>query len=117
MNSLLHSLFLLSFFMVFGFTSAQTSSSHDLLHKHENSLVSHFEHDMSKKNVFSYNLRTNTQDDHTYGQEIVLMDLISSENTADFNCSGGFCMTTSHFHKKGLTSHRQLFEYFMNITC
>jgi len=52
---------------------------------------------------------------HTSG--VSLIDIITSDTGADFNCSGGFCMDKSHFHKKGLTLKKQLFGYFMKISC
>ncbi|MEW7277423.1 hypothetical protein ABW636_02360 [Aquimarina sp. 2201CG1-2-11] len=120
MNSLLRSLFLLSFFMVMGLGNAQTVTPYDSLHKTNDNLVSHLELDMSEKKVFSYDSNVIQEKDHRVNHDhdkIVLMDVLSSENHSDFNCSGGFCMNRSHFHKKGLSSKRQLFIYFMNITC
>ncbi|GAA3518429.1 hypothetical protein GCM10022393_35690 [Aquimarina addita] len=52
---------------------------------------------------------------NTFNQ-ISLIDIISSDAGADFNCSGGFCMNKLHYHKKGLTLKRQLFDYFMKIS-
>ena len=54
---------------------------------------------------------------HSQNNDISLMDIISSDEEADFNCSGGFCMHELHFHKKGLTLKRQLFDYFIKISC
>ena len=48
---------------------------------------------------------------------LVIQDFISSDESTDFNCSGGFCMNEDHFHKKGLTIKRQYFYYFLNISC
>lgn len=62
--------------------------------------------------------------DHDHEAEIsdasdllVMQDFISSDESTDFNCSGGFCMNEDHFHKKGLTIKRQYFYYFLNISC
>ncbi len=54
---------------------------------------------------------------HGHEQQLSLLDIISSDEGADFNCSGGFCMNEAHYHKKGLTLKRQLFVYFMSISC
>ena len=54
--------------------------------------------------------------DHSHTHHISLMDIITSDEGADFNCSGGFCMDRSHFHKKGLTLKRQLFDYFITVS-
>ncbi len=74
--------------------------------------------------VFSYE-NCNLEHDHLiqdhqdefHSESISLMDIISPDEGADVNCSGGFCMHESHFHKKGLTLRRQLFDYFMKISC
>jgi len=79
--------------------------------------------EIGKKSVFSYkfNLSCNAHhhEDHQelFSRTISLIDIISSDEEADFNCSGGFCMDKTHFHKKGLTLKRQLFDYFMKISC
>ncbi|MHA7059396.1 hypothetical protein ACWGOQ_0019370 [Aquimarina sp. M1] len=52
-----------------------------------------------------------------HSNHISLIDIISSDEGADFNCSGGFCMDKSHFHKRGLTLKKQLFGYFIKISC
>lgn len=49
-------------------------------------------------------------------KQVSLIDIISSDAGSDFNCSGGFCMDKSHYHKKGITLKRQLFDYFMKIS-
>ncbi|MFD2561116.1 hypothetical protein [Aquimarina rubra] len=76
--------------------------------------------------VFSYNSDMDHSahkheihsESHDFGfSRISLIDIISSDEGADFNCSGGFCMDKSHFHKKGLTLKKQLFGYFMKISC
>ncbi|WP_130287941.1 hypothetical protein [Aquimarina brevivitae] len=46
-----------------------------------------------------------------------IKDFLSSDEGADFNCSGGFCMNENHYHKKGLTAKRQYFFYFLKIAC
>ncbi len=118
MNSFLQSLFLLSFFMVISTGSAQETTTYGSLHEKEILLPTDYELDIEKKKVFSYGLEEESHDAHDHGShEIVLLDVISSDNDFDFNCSGGFCMNNAHFHKKGLTTKKQLFEYFMNIKC
>ncbi|WP_298320694.1 hypothetical protein [uncultured Aquimarina sp.] len=80
----------------------------------------------NKEKVFSYNLISNHNshdhagENHFHGidlHDISLIDIISSDEGSDFNCSGGFCMDKSHFHKRGLTLKKQLFDYFMKISC
>ncbi|SEK23551.1 hypothetical protein SAMN04487910_0036 [Aquimarina amphilecti] len=83
---------------------------------HENEIT----HD---KKVFSYEcVFENANHNHAnhevlHSEDIALIDIITSDEGTDFNCSGGFCMDKSHFHKKGLTLKRQLFDYFMKISC
>tara|TARA_B100001750_G_scaffold242101_1_gene254899 strand:+ start:620 stop:979 length:360 start_codon:yes stop_codon:yes gene_type:complete len=79
--------------------------------------------------AFEHNLQNDVQlthfdQDHDHKVEIsdasdllVMQDFISSDESTDFNCSGGFCMNEDHFHKKGLTIKRQYFYYFLNISC
>ncbi|WP_438712477.1 hypothetical protein ACSTS3_09080 [Aquimarina muelleri] len=72
------------------------------------------------KKVFSYIFNVNKRADHLnheHSHEVSLLDVITSDEGSDFNCSGGFCMNKSHSHKKGLTLKKQFFVYFMNITC
>ncbi|WP_025741426.1 hypothetical protein [Aquimarina pacifica] len=54
---------------------------------------------------------------HDHNHDVVMLDIISSDEGADFNCSGGFCMNKSHYHKKGLTLKKQFFVYFIRISC
>ncbi len=76
-----------------------------------------------EKKVFSYDIGFQEHDHdhkdefHMHDHKLTLLDIISSEENSDFNCSGGFCMNRSHLHKKGLTLKKQLFEYFMSISC
>ncbi|MBQ4821264.1 hypothetical protein [Aquimarina sp. MMG016] len=85
--------------------------------------IDHKEHHVSHKKVFSYNFFnvTNTHfllhDDQEHAHKLTEMDIISSDEGFDFNCSGGFCMNKSHYHKRGLTPKKQLFGYFMSIAC
>ncbi|MBG6130563.1 hypothetical protein IWQ47_002039 [Aquimarina sp. EL_43] len=78
-------------------------------------------HVFSKKKVFSYDFNVveteNDHADHDHANDVVLLDIIFSDEGSDFNCSGGFCMNKSHFHKKGLSMKKQLFDYFMSIAC
>lgn len=72
------------------------------------------------KEVFSYTFDIDTSKDHfdhEHGHEVSLLDVITLDEGADFNCSGGFCMNKSHSHKKGLSLKKQFFDYFMSITC
>ncbi|WP_299443507.1 hypothetical protein [uncultured Aquimarina sp.] len=102
-----------------------TPFSHDVMFLE---LSTEFEtKDFKEKSVFSYisNLEVdshdhsehNEQHSHVHSESISLIDIISSDEGADFNCSGGFCMDKSHFHKRGLTLKKQLFDYFMKISC
>ncbi|WP_062058864.1 hypothetical protein [Aquimarina longa] len=77
----------------------------------------HLNHNVSKTflNIDIKNHHLDEDHDHTH--TISLLDIISSDEGADFNCSGGFCMIKSHFHKKGLTLKKQFFNYFMKIAC
>lgn len=78
---------------------------------------------VSCKKVFSYmteflDVKYKLDHDHSdHIEGVTLIDIISSEESTDFNCSGGFCMNDLHFHKKGLTSKKQFFGYFMSISC
>ncbi len=58
-----------------------------------------------------------THDETSTDQDVALIDIITSDEGSDLNCSGGFCMEKSHHHKKGLTLKRQLFNYFMKMSC
>ncbi|AXT53782.1 hypothetical protein D1818_24265 [Aquimarina sp. BL5] len=95
-------------------------------------ISTNFEMDgFNRKNVFSYisNFELDSHDSHNHSEHtleqichmhsesISLIDIISSDEGSDFNCSGGFCMDKSHFHKRGLTLKKQLFDYFMKISC
>ncbi len=132
MIKLLHS----SFLLVFLFTVTSGYSQLEPTHEHvsEESTVyvlsntQNFQigsNTISKTKDFSYNIDANQLEypflyqnlDHDHEEEIVLIDIISSDKRTDFNCSGGFCMNELHFHKKGLTMNRQLFRYFMSISC
>lgn len=85
--------------------------------------IDHEEHHASEKKVFSYILFRIADkhflfhDDLEHTHELTEMDIISSDEGFDFNCSGGFCMNKSHYHKRGLTPKKQLFGYFMSIAC
>lgn len=79
----------------------------------------------SQKEVFSYKSCSGSHkheghehhESDLHSDSFTLIDIISSDEGADFNCSGGFCMDESHFHKRGLTLKKQLFDYFMSISC
>lgn len=131
MTKLLH--FALLF--VFVFTVNYTWSQEDLLKEKNNPLTIHSVDlnefvlvpftNLSEKEVFSYKKCAVSHDheghEHQEGNfhsdGFTLIDIISSDEGADFNCSGGFCMDESHFHKRGLTLKKQLFDYFMSISC
>lgn len=127
MIKLLQCSFIVLFSLIVNSTYAQSTSilnhSH---HEQEHIFLSHSEplflqNQISKDlKVFSYNIVVNIEDyhlDHDHTSKVTLLDILTSEEGSDFNCSGGFCMNKSHFHKKGLTLKKQLFDYFMNITC
>ncbi len=122
MSKSLHSLNLLAFLLIVSVMHSQSSIEDN----HFNPVESTFHtaeidsyvlenNDSSKKKVFSYIQEDHAHHDHK--DELSLLDIISSDEGADFNCSGGFCMNKSHFHKKGLTIKKQLFVYFMLISC
>ncbi len=101
------------FLGVFQFTTAQV----------ENKLESKFdfielEHEHSDENIIHKLLhKTNVNDELI--QHYTFSDINLSETffkrSSNINCSGGFCMIHSHYHKKGLTRNRQYFDYFMKI--
>ncbi len=125
MNTSLHMLFLIVF--VFGSTLISAQSSIVDTHSHTKSEVCHSNHEASrvlneyslfKLKDFSHNtISDHIHSDHDHSGEVSLLDIISSDEGTDFNCSGGFCMNKSHFHKKGLTIKKQLFVYFMKMSC
>ncbi|MEW7291588.1 hypothetical protein [Aquimarina sp. 2304DJ70-9] len=125
MSKSLHSLTLLVFLLIFNFISSQSSfADNHFSHKtdifYSTDVESNLEdsHTTSNKKVFSYIFKTEDAHlDHDHNDDLSLLDVISSDESSDFNCSGGFCMNKLHFHKKGLTIKKQLFVYFMRISC
>lgn len=74
--------------------------------------------DFSYKKCFGlHRIMKHKEDTPLQEESITWIDIISADEGADFNCSGGFCMHESHFHKRGLTLRKQLFDYFMRISC
>ncbi len=125
MNKSLHSLFLMAFLLVFNFVSSQSihidthfSDENNVIEiEHLESLLLH-NHTSEEDAEFSYTIYDlDSHEDHDHAHEVSLIDILSSDEGTDFNCSGGFCMNKSHFHKKGLTLKKQLFVYFMSISC
>lgn len=127
MNKLLLNTISIAFLLVINMGYSQSGNFIDLLaFKQENIFLSNSspflkqEKTLIDKRVFSYifNSRTSIDHlDHEHHHEVSLLDVITSDEGADFNCSGGFCMNKSHFHKKGLSLKKQFFDYFMSITC
>ncbi|WP_299902865.1 hypothetical protein [uncultured Aquimarina sp.] len=120
---------------VFVFTTNHIFSQEDLLKERNSTFTTHSTDlnefvlvpftNFSQKEVFSYKecggVHSHGHHEHHEGDlhlnSFTLIDIISSDEGADFNCSGGFCMDESHFHKRGLTLKKQLFDYFMSISC
>ncbi len=126
MAKFLHYSLLLSFMLITNLVSSQSTIINHYHCEQENIFSSLSDqpiltqnHVFTKKKVFSYVFNTIKTENHHFGHdhEITLLDVILSDEGADFNCSGGFCMNKSHFHKKGLSMKKQLFDYFMSITC
>ncbi len=130
MTRLLHSLTLLAFILISNLGNSQSKTNTiDFTNLSVNTDVFDIEStlisNLNKKKVFSYSLMhkehehhfLHTDLDHDHKEGVVLIDIISSDEGADVNCSGGFCMVQGHFHKKGLSIKRQLFGYFMSISC
>ncbi len=122
----LHNLLILFFLCFASISQAQNASesyNHELLH----STISALDSDENfvkkppvKKKVNSYFfvLPTIISSEHGHQHnDISQSDFISFDQVADFNCSGGFCMDRSHFHKKGITTKKQLFDYFIRMSC
>ncbi|TPN83494.1 hypothetical protein [Aquimarina algicola] len=115
-------LILLVFSFNFGYSQFDTSHHSDkefgqtIISEKENILF----HKISQANttiLFSCNFNEDHDHDHEHEDIALTLDFLSSDESTDFNCSGGFCMNESHFHKKGLTLNRQLFYYFISISC
>lgn len=132
MIKLLHSSFLLTFLLIVNLGYSQSKSTQLHFHnENEVTFLSNTENlmqemglELNKKDI-SYNLSHDKEQysylyqnqDHDHEESLTLIDIISSDEGTDFNCSGGFCMNELHYHKKGLTLKRQLFGYFMSISC
>ncbi|WP_128755279.1 hypothetical protein [Aquimarina sediminis] len=127
MTKFLHYSFLLFSLLTINLVFSQSNNTiNHSNHEQEHNLLPHsctilLHNTMIKqKRDFSYDLlmySTIFEVEHNHINEVALLDIISSDEGADFNCSGGFCMNKSHFHKKGLTLKKQFFDYFMSITC
>ncbi len=132
MIKLLHSPILLVFLLITSLGYSQSQCTHDhfseahtvtLIHNNHSFLLD--ESDLLIDEDFSYIFNLNETKykylyqnmDHDNEQVLSLIDIISSDEGTDFNCSGGFCMNKLHYHKKGLTLKRQFFGYFMSINC
>ncbi len=135
MQKSLHSFVLMMFLLIFNFCNAQVKGKKSVESGISLTASSNTkEHNTtSKKKVFSYAMgmmRINVDkmrnsciavddnnDDNDQSHDLSMLDIISSDEGADFNCSGGFCMNKAHYHKKGLTLKRQFFGYFILISC
>ncbi|WP_438422914.1 hypothetical protein [Aquimarina macrocephali] len=131
MNKLLRYPLILVFLLIANLANSQSSTTiNHSNHEQENIFSFLSDHPIliqnqtcTKKKVFSYDFNIvetehhHLEHDHDHASEVVLLDIIFSDEGSDFNCSGGFCMNKSHFHKKGLTMKKQLFDYFMSIAC
>ncbi|EZH73992.1 hypothetical protein ATO12_14015 [Aquimarina atlantica] len=129
MNKLLRYPLILVFLLIANLANSQSSTT--INHSnHEQENIFSFLTDQpiliqnqafAKKKLFSYDFNIveteNHHADHDHANELVLLDILFSDEGSDFNCSGGFCMNKSHFHKKGLSMKKQLFDYFMSIAC
>ncbi|WP_109852367.1 hypothetical protein [Aquimarina sp. AU58] len=129
MNKLLRYPLIFVFLLIANLANSQSSTTiNHSNHEQENIFSFHTDHPIliqnhvfAKKKVFSYDFNIveteNHHLDHDHADEVVLLDILFSDEGSDFNCSGGFCMNKSHFHKKGLSMKKQLFGYFMSIAC
>ena len=118
-------------FPVFLFTICFVSPSlhaQDKLVVHKNGIQKEHQSDhvVAKKKelaiiefVFDADHDHTCEKNHSHDHDMIVMSLeeiLSSDDIIDFNCTGGFCMKKSHTHKKGLSTQRQLFDYFMRIS-
>lgn len=110
MNTFTHTGLLLFFSFITTIGISQT-----VLHDHHNHDVHEHSTDCSHSN--HQGLVSSITMMPINSNPLALIDLLKSDEGADFNCSGGFCMNKSHYHKKGLTLKKQYFVYFMNISC
>lgn len=111
------------FLFSFLFTSSISFSQNMVLDNHNDSVS--FSLFLTKKDAsknilrkydFTINLFHGHHHDHIDDISSI-RDIISSDKSTDFNCSGGFCMNSLHFHKRGLSLKKQLFEYIISISC
>lgn len=127
MNKLLLNTISVTFLLVINMGYSQSGNFIDLLTFEQENIFSSNSSSFVKQEtilaneiVFSHTFKSNMKIDHLdhkHHHEVSLLDIITSDEGADFNCSGGFCMNKSHFHKKGLSLKKQFFDYFMSITC
>ena len=121
MTKLLHYSFLLVFIFLSNLGFSQSSTpTFQIAHQHTNEQVSIKTHlDADNIIVLLANLPLDAEVMTDHCNDVSLIDIISSEKEEDLNCLGGFCMDHTHFHKRGLNikSRRQLFRYFVKISC
>ncbi|SHI57576.1 hypothetical protein [Aquimarina spongiae] len=119
MTKLLHYSFLLVFIFLSNLGFSQSSTpTFQIAHQHTHEKVSINTHlDADTIIVLLANLELEAE--HNHCNDVSLLDIMSSEKEEDLNCLGGFCMDHTHFHKRGLNikSRRQLFRYFVKISC
>ncbi len=120
MKKLLQFSIVFIFIMASSALFAQENAHHpEEIHEDHNHSVAGHDHahcDAATAALSQESFTTDTESLQLFSSAITLIDIITSDEGADFNCSGGFCMIKSHYHKKGLTSKRQLFDYFMKIS-
>ncbi|MFC5044989.1 hypothetical protein ACFSTE_20805 [Aquimarina hainanensis] len=107
--------------LVFSYTTliAQTSLENDehIHHVHELHEVKNDTCNAKKVCAYSSEIVNVIVIDSLKTNALSMIDILSSDENSDVNCSAGFCMTKSHNHKRGLTTKKQLFHYFINISC
>ncbi|MBW1296771.1 hypothetical protein [Aquimarina litoralis] len=130
MTKLLHFALLLVFLLSANSLWSQEDKLKEMIGQYDNHIVSLEKEEFPtipsffEKEDFSYSkcfglhrIKKNHDKKISHKEGITWIDIISADEGADFNCSGGFCMHESHFHKRGLTLRKQLFDYFMRISC
>ncbi|WP_108868235.1 hypothetical protein [Aquimarina aquimarini] len=128
MNRFLLYPFLLVFLLVSTIGNSQSDHSINHSHDEQDHILSSYEgtflvdsQSIVKEKPLFYGAISILSEDHVlesnHVHQITLLDIISSEEESDFNCSGGFCMNNFHFHKKGVTLTKQLFDYFIWVSC
>jgi len=118
MIKLLHIPFLIAALLITSLGYSQTEDANN--HNSEENIdmfLPQNEFDTQEKEDYNFEIQRHSHKHENHNHDVSLMDIISSDEGTDFNCSGGFCMNKSHYHKKGLTLKRQFFEYFVRIKC